>query len=106
MEKKRIKTVLSNKYFSQVKPLILHELKGEKVRVILFGSRVRGGAGKTSDIDIGVIPHNGISPKKMSSLEEKIDNLNIPYMVDLVNLSEAGKTFYRASLKDAIIWKD
>lgn len=69
-------------------------------KVYLFGSRARGDAKSASDIDIGFLN----LPKKPSigDLEEKIENLNIVYTIDLVDLSKVGKDFYKQAMSEAI----
>ena len=54
-------------------------LKNEKVRIILFGSRARGGNYVSSDVGIGIIPVGPFNEKPVTLLKEKIENLNIPY---------------------------
>ena len=39
-------------------------------------------------------------------LKEKIDELNIPYTVDIVDLSRVSKTFRERALRDGVVWKN
>jgi len=78
------------------------------VVVYLFGSRATGKATSTSDIDIGILyeKNNNIS-KKIAILKEKIENSNIPYMVDVVDLSRISEDFRDKVIKEGkIIWKN
>ncbi len=95
-----------NQYLQSLKNLILTELKGERVKVVLFGSRARGDYHLTSDIDIGILPFNGLNQKKITLLKEKIEDLNIPYKVEVVNLLEASESFKKESLNNATVWKE
>ena len=78
------------------------------VVVYLFGSRARGDALPTSDIDLGIICEN---PKHSATiinlLKEQIENSNIPYNVDVVDLSQVSEDFRKKALKESvIIWKN
>ncbi len=79
---------------------------GEKVRIFVFGSRARGNQHKTSDVDIGFIPNRNFDRKKMTLLKAEIENLNIPYKVELVDFSGVSEKFKKEAMKDVIVWKD
>ena len=79
---------------------------GEKVRIFVFGSRARGDNQRTSDVDIGIVPTGKFDKKKITLLKEEIENLNIPYKVEVVDFSEAPERFKQEALKDIILWKD
>ncbi len=95
-----------NKYLLKLRRLTINILKDEKVRIILFGSRGRGDNNPTSDVDIGLIPYGKIDEKKIILLKERIEELNIPYKVEIVNFSEASQDFRKEAMQGAIIWKD
>ena len=96
---------MNNKYLIRLRNLILNELKDEPVQIVLFGSRAREDHQTTSDVDVGIIPSHPINEKKISVLREKIEGLNIPYQVELVNLDQVSESFRKEILKDAIFWK-
>jgi len=96
---------MKNKYLNILKELILVSLKGEKVKIILFGSRARRDNHYTSDVDIGLIPEGSIDKKKLVLMKERIENLNIPYKVEIVDFSEVSETFKREATKEMIVWK-
>jgi uncharacterized protein len=83
-------TPIYQKSIRDLKSLIIEFFKEENVIVILFGSRARGDYSRVSDIDIGILPQNRLDRKKLVLLKEKIDNLNFPYTVDVVDLSKVG----------------
>lgn len=95
-----------NKYLEELKNLVLEILKDEKVKIILFGSRARGDNNIASDVDIGLIPYGKIGKNKIVLLKEKIEDLNIPYKVELVNFLEISEDFKKEVMKGAIIWKE
>ena len=48
---------MKNSYLEKIRKLTLSVLEGEKVKIILFGSRGRQDNHLTSDVDIGLIPY-------------------------------------------------
>lgn len=74
--------------------------------MILFGSRARGDYSRVSDIDIGILPEKTLEKKKLVLLKEKVDDLNLPYTVDVVDLSKVTRAFREKALRDGVIWKN
>jgi len=85
--------------------MVKDAFKDSEVQIVLFGSRARGDYAKTSDIDIGILPNGEINRKELILLREKVENSNIPYKVDVVNLSQTSKEFIEKALKEGILWK-
>ena len=73
--------------------MILETLKDENVTIVLFGSRAREDFNRVSDIDIGTLPGKNFDRRKLILLKDKIEDLNIPYTVDIVNLSSVSEDF-------------
>ncbi|WP_410508319.1 nucleotidyltransferase domain-containing protein [Methanosarcina hadiensis] len=101
-----IPSPIYQKSIQELRSLIFETFKDENVIVILFGSRARGDYSRVSDIDIGILPENDLDKKKIVLLKEKIDELNIPYTVDIVDLSRVSKTFRERALRDGVVWKN
>ena len=99
-------TPIYQKSIRDLKSLIIEFFKEENVIVILFGSRARGDYSRVSDIDIGILPKNRFDRKKLVLLKEKIDNLNFPYTVDVVDLSKVSEAFREKALREGIVWKN
>ena len=97
---------MENKYICQLRDLVVDCLKNENVKIILFGSRARGDNSVSSDVDIGIMPHQKIDEGKISLLRERIENSNIPYKVEIVNFISVSKDFKQEALKNIIVWKD
>lgn len=93
------------KSIQDLKSLVFETLKEENVTVILFGSRARGDFSQVSDIDIGILPGKNFDRRKLIFLKERIENLNIPYTVDIVDLSRVSKVFKEKALREGIVWK-
>jgi predicted nucleotidyltransferase len=99
-------TPIYQKSIRDLKSLLIEFFKEENVIVILFGSRARGDYSRVSDIDIGILPKNRLNRKKLVLLKEKIDNLNFPYTVDVVDLSKVSEAFREKALREGIVWKN
>lgn len=93
-------------HLHKLKGLIVDFLKNEEVKIVLFGSRAREDNFIASDVDIGVIPYGKLDETKMALLKEKIENLNIPYKVEIVNFQHVSEDFKKLAMRDAITWKD
>jgi len=87
--------------------LILEVLKknlNPKAKVYLFGSSVKDDYKKFSDIDIAI--ENG-DKKAITTIRYQIENLNIPYKVEIIDLSEASKKFKKEILETGVlIWRN
>jgi predicted nucleotidyltransferase len=74
---------------NQVSKKIHHEL-GNEVKVIWFGSWVRGDAQPYSDIDLAISSPQPIDFGDFSRLFDWIDDLPTLFSIDLVNSDEAS----------------
>lgn len=65
---------------------IYQVLKQEKKikNILLFGSRAKGTAKKGSDIDLAIVGDD-ISFRDMCAFAMKLDELDLPYKIDLVD---------------------
>lgn len=95
-----------DKYIDKIKQITLAALDGEKVKIILFGSRARGDHNLASDVDIGVISPEGMDARKLTILRNRLEEENIPYKVEIVNFAETSADFKKEALRGAIVWKD
>lgn len=97
---------MENKYLAKLKNLVLSLLRDEKVKIVLFGSRARNDSNIGSDVDIGLLPYGEFDRRKIFLLKEKIEDLNIPYKVEIVNFRETSEEFKKEAVKEAVVWKD
>jgi predicted nucleotidyltransferase len=97
---------MENKYIQKIKELVLDFLKDEEVKIVLFGSRARKDSSIFSDVDIGVMPYGKLDETRLILLREKVENLNIPYKVEIVNFSEVSPEFKEEASRDIIVWKE
>lgn len=73
----------------------------EPVEVWAYGSRVNGTAHDASDIDLVIRTHNlqPLNWKTFCTLREKINNSNIPVLVDLRDWASLPASFHIEILK-------
>lgn len=58
-----------------------------------FGSRVRGGAKKFSDLDLVVVTTEPLSLEKLADVEEAFDQSDLPFKVDIVDWASTTEAF-------------
>jgi predicted nucleotidyltransferase len=92
-------------YLEHIREIILHALEHEDVSVALFGSHVHGTAGRTSDVDVAIIPHGSIDPSRLSLLRDELEESNIPYKVEVVDFSLVSRSFREFALQGAQWWR-
>lgn len=103
----RTKSIQPKKdYLETVKALVFKILKGQPVRVYLFGSWSKGKAQVISDIDVGILPLKPLPTTLMSRLRETLEESHIPFVVDLVDLTTANPSLRNRVLNEGILWKD
>jgi len=93
-------------HITDLRDAVVGFLGAENVRIFLFGSRARGDNSVVSDVDIGVVPGEGFRKEKLALLREFIENLNVPYKVEIIDISEVSEQFRAEALKDSVLWKD
>ena len=86
--------------------IVLKHLEGYRAKVYLFGSRATGRAHRFSDIDIAVLPLEPVPGRVFAEARADLEESNILYSVDLVNLSETDAKFRERVLKEGVLWKE
>ena len=90
----------------EVRQIVLQGLKGYQVEVYLFGSRATGQAGAASDIDVAVNPLKTLPIGLLSRIRQELEESNVPYRVDLVDLSRLGSEWRERVRAEGIRWSD
>lgn len=88
----------------ELKKFLLEYFKNKKVKIWLFGSRARGDNTSCSDIDIAIEGKN--IEKDLISIKEIIEESNLPYKIDIINLVEASEYLKIEIKKEGILWKE
>jgi len=92
----------------EVRRIVLSGLQGYRVHVYLFGSRARGQEGVFSDIDVAVLPlePEGLPEGLLSTIRESLEESHVPYIVDLVEVSQTDPEFRNRVLREGVLWND
>lgn len=97
---------LDDDYLSRITSVLARVFKDKRCSIYLFGSRATGGETKVSDFDIGVLASGSIS-QQLSAAREELESSNIPFTVDLVDLSISSEAFLRkVQQQGVIIWSN
>lgn len=88
----------------RVRQIVLGELGRRSAKVYLFGSWARNEARRYSDIDVGILPAEPLPPELMLDLADKLDQSEVLYTVDLVDLSTAPASLRDRVLAEGILW--
>jgi hypothetical protein len=51
------------------------------------------------------LPRNECNKKKLTILKEKLEDMNIPYKVEVVDISKVSQIFREKALKEGKLWK-
>lgn len=84
---------VSDAHLTEVKAILHSFLPGVKATV--FGSRLKPNHHPYSDLDIALQSTAPISLHQLSVLEEAFSNSDLPYKVDIVDLSRVSPEFRR-----------
>ena len=76
-----------------LKTIVNKEVDTDAWRPVVFGSRANGRAHKFSDIDLGFIGSEPLPQGVETRLWEALDESDIPYVVDIVDLTTTQPEF-------------
>ena len=86
----------------KIKDTVRKYLTDPSLKVFVFGSRANSTNRKWSDIDIGILGKQKIHGSVIVKIEEELENSKIPYLVDIVDLSNVSEQFRSVALKNAL----
>jgi predicted nucleotidyltransferase len=92
-------------YLERIKQNVLSELAEENVAVALFGSAAVGTETCASDVDVAIIPRGMMNRAVLSRVRERVEELTVPYVVDIVDFSMVSESFKNNALTHAIWWR-
>jgi predicted nucleotidyltransferase len=90
----------------ELRRMVLSALGAHRAEVWLFGSCARGDVRQHSDIDIAVLPHGDLPSGFFAELGEEIEDSEIPYDVDLVDLRQAAASLVEEVRREGVKWKN
>jgi len=97
---------MKSQIIRQVRQIVLQGLKRYPVEVYFFGSRATGQAGIISDIDVAVNPIKPLPLGLLSRIRQELEESNVPYHVDLVDLSRLGGEWLERIRAEGVLWRD
>jgi predicted nucleotidyltransferase len=83
---------------------VIHALMPD-AKIYLFGSRARGTARDSSDIDLALDRGTKIPFYEIAEIKNVIEALSIPYLVDVLDMNSISDEMRTIILKEAILWK-
>jgi predicted nucleotidyltransferase len=95
---------IAQRELDKVRRIILERLEGRRVRVYLFGSRARGDAMRWSDVDVAVEPLEPLPDLLLGDIQEALEESDVVYKVDLVDLSRMDAEFRSEVEHEGIPW--
>ncbi|HOV47633.1 MAG TPA: nucleotidyltransferase domain-containing protein [Anaerolineae bacterium] len=96
---------IAGRHLAVIQDIIAEVLKDIPCTVYLFGSRATGQAQRTSDVDIAVLSEHDVSAR-LSLFRERLEQSNLPYAVDVVDLHVAAAPFVaRVQQEGKVLWK-
>lgn len=98
---------MKNTYLAKAQLLVMGYMTGiPGVKVYLFGSWARGEQRTSSDIDIAI---DGLPSDKgymIGRLREALEESDLPYNVDVVDMSFVSTSLRQRILQEGILWKN
>ena len=89
---------------AETRRIVVAVLAGRKCTTVLFGSFATGRADRLSDIDVGVLPAEPLPVGLLAEIRERLEESQVPYDVDLVDLSECDPAFRARVLEEGVPW--
>lgn len=99
-------TSLDKPALAQIIAILAQIFSDESCAVYLFGSRATHRATATSDFDLAVLAAQDVS-YKLSLAREKLEQSNIPFKIELVDLRVTSAAFSRqVQTEGVLLWKN
>ena len=87
-----------------MKRIVIGRLGPGGGRVYLFGSWARDEIRQASDIDLAVDPGKDFDERRLVELDEALEDSDIPYRVEVVNLRNADEQFRARVAREGMAW--
>lgn len=95
---------MSSGYEDRIIKIIREIIPDPQLKIILYGSRARGDARATSDYDIAIDLSEKIPDRFISRIKEKLENSDIPYKVDIVDLNGIAEELKQRIIREGKLW--
>ncbi|HVC36411.1 MAG TPA: nucleotidyltransferase domain-containing protein [Candidatus Dormibacteraeota bacterium] len=84
---------LEEPYLNMLRQIVAEQIDANRWQPVIFGSRAQGRAHRFSDIDLGFVGKDPLPLALRASLIDALDESNIPYVVDIVDLITTAPEF-------------
>ena len=93
-----------DRVLNELREIVTSAVAGTGAKVYLFGSWARRQERRSSDIDIAIEYNGPLAPSVLSDLRTRVAESNVPYNVDVIDLSSAGEVINDKVRKEGILW--
>jgi predicted nucleotidyltransferase len=90
---------------ARVREITCQVLGDRDVRLYLFGSCVTGHPRRWSDIDVAIDPVSPLPAALLAELRERLEESDVPYDVDIVDLSKTSPEMRARVVREGLLWK-
>jgi uncharacterized protein len=106
METRHTDPMLPNADRAIIGSLLQSLLRHSSAELILFGSRARGDARPTSDIDIALRAPHPIPPHLLAIARQLLDESIVPFNVDLLDYAALSPEMQQVIDREGIPWPE
>lgn len=92
--------MLSKSYQNKIRSIIYPIVSNDKAGIFVFGSAAK--SKRFGDVDLAI--KGRISQKKIRKIKTALEDSNLPYFFDVVDLRRCSKSFLANILDNKIIW--
>jgi predicted nucleotidyltransferase len=85
--------LLEEPYLSMLRRIVAEQIDTRHWQPVIFGSRAQGRGHRFSDIDLGFVGDEPLPAALQTRLGDALDESDIPYVVDIVDLTTAQPEF-------------
>ena len=89
---------------ARVREITCQVLRERDVRIYLFGSSVSGRPRRWSDIDVAIDPVSPVPAALLAELRERLEESDVPYDIDIVDLSRASPEIRASVEREGVRW--
>lgn len=89
----------------RVRQIILEVLGEREARVYLFGSSATGRVRRSSDIDVAIDAGGPLPSDLLAEAREQLDESDVPYDVDVVDLSATPPEMRARIEREGLRWR-
>jgi len=88
----------------EVRRIVLNSLGPRRAQVLLVGSSVHGNLHRRSDIDVAIDPIDPVPDLVFSQIRNALDESEVPYRVDVFDLSRLNDEYRTSLMAGAVSW--